>query len=58
MSTLLLNSVVMSNFSYFPLIWLFFSKGANNEINRTYKRALRTLYGDYESTFEKVSDKA
>ena len=42
-SKLLLNSVVMSNFSYCPLIWLFCSKVANNEINRTHKRALRTL---------------
>ena len=54
---LLLNSVVMSNFSYCSLIWLFSSKGANNEINRTHKRALRALYGDYESTFEELLDK-
>ena len=43
-SMLLLNSDVMSNFSYCPLIWLFWSKVANNEINRTHKRAMRTLY--------------
>ena len=47
----------MSNFSYCPLIWLFCSKGANSEINRTHKRALRALYGDYESTFEELLDK-
>ena len=47
----------MSNFSYFPLIWLFVSKVANNEINRTHKRALRTLYRDYESTFDEPSDR-
>ena len=55
-SKLLLNSVVMSNFSYNPLIWLFCSKVANNEINRTHKRALRTLYRDYESSFEELLD--
>ena len=49
--------MVMSNFSYCPLIWLFGSKGANNEINRTHKQALRALYGDYESTFEELLDK-
>ena len=54
---LLFNSVIMSNFSHCPLIWLFCSKGANNEINRTHKRALRALYGDYESTFEELLDK-
>ena len=30
----LFNSVIRSNFSYCPLIWLFCSKGANNEINQ------------------------
>ena len=28
-----------------------------NEINRTHKRALRTLYRDYESTFEELLDR-
>ena len=56
-SKLLLNSVVMSNFSYCPLIWLFCSKVANIEINRTHKRALRVLYRDYESTFEELLDR-
>ena len=41
---LLFNSVKMSNFSHCTLIWLFCSKGANIEINRTNKRALRALY--------------
>ena len=41
----------------FPLIWLFCSKVANNEIDRTHKRALRTLYRDYESTFEELLDR-
>ena len=47
----------MSNFSYCPLIWLFYTKGANYEINRTHKRALRVLYEDYESTFEELLDR-
>ena len=57
MSKLLLISVVMSNFSYYPIIWLFCCKRANNEINKSHKRALRALYGDYESKFEELSDK-
>ena len=32
-------------------------QGANNEINRTHKRVLRALYGDYESTFEELLDR-
>ena len=54
---LLFNSVIMSNFLNRPLLWLFCSKGANNEANRTRKRALRALYGDYEFTFEKLLNK-
>ena len=45
---MLLTSVVMSNFSYCPLVWLFCSKTASKDINRTNKLALRALYGDYE----------
>ena len=51
---MLLTSVVMSNFSYCPLIWLFCSKTANKDINRTNKRALRVLYGDYDSSFDQL----
>ena len=46
------NAVILSNFNYCPLIWLFCGKGANKEIDRTHKRALRILYKDYESSFE------
>ena len=28
-----------------------------SKINRTHKRALRALYGDYESTFEELLDR-
>ena len=56
-SKLLLNPVITSNFSYCPLNWLLYSKAANNEINRTHKRALRTLYRDYESNFEEILDR-
>ena len=40
---MLLTSVVLSNFSYCPLKWLFCSKTANKDINRTNKRALKYL---------------
>ena len=35
-----------AQFSYFPLVWLFCTKGANYEIIGTHKLALRALYGD------------
>ena len=46
------DAVLLSNFNYCPLIWLFCNKGANKEIDRTHKRALRILFKDYESSFE------
>ena len=36
--------VVMSNFQYCSLIWLFCRKAANDLINRTTKRAMRITY--------------
>ena len=53
----LLNAVVLSNCSYCPLIWLFCSKTATNDINRPHKRALRILYRDCESTFEELLER-
>ncbi len=44
----------MSNFTNHPLIWLFCSKVANTAINKTNKRALRTFYEHYESTFQEL----
>ena len=46
------NAVIISSFNYCPLIWMFCNKGANKQIDRTHKRALQTLYQDYESSFE------
>ena len=50
---LLLNTVVMSNFQYYSLIWLFCSKAANDLINKTTKRAMRIIYNsDNEETLD------
>ena len=46
------NAVILSNFNYCPLIWLFCNTGANKEIDRTHKRALRMFYKDDKSSFE------
>ena len=48
--TLICNAVLLSN--YCPLLWLICTKGANKEINSTYKRVLRMLYEDYECLFD------
>ena len=46
------NAVLLSNFNYCPLIWIFCNTGANKQTDRTHKRALQNLYTDYESSFE------
>ena len=55
---LICNAVILSNFNYCPLIWLFSTKAANNEINRTHKRALRILFKDYDSSFDELLEKS
>ena len=48
----LYQSFFASTFKYCPLIWMFCGKAANDGIDRVYKRALRMLLNDHESTFE------
>ena len=43
---LLLNSVVKSQFSYCPLIWIFTSQYLNNALNSIHERALHLIYND------------
>ena len=54
---ILLTSIFMSNLSYCPLIWMFCSRSANKEINRTNKHALRVLYEDCHLSFEQLLEK-
>ena len=54
---MLYNSLVLSNFNYCPLIWIFSRKSSNNELNRIHKHALRVLLADYGSTFEELLQK-
>ena len=51
-ASLLYNSIILTNFNYCPLIWMFCGKTANEEVNRVHKRALRVLLNDFDSTFE------
>ena len=52
--SLLLNSVVKSQFSYCPLIWMFTSRYLNNALNSIHERALRLIYNDYELPFDRI----
>ena len=44
----------MSQFNYCPLIWIFCGKGVKNDMNRTHKRALRILFNNFTSSYEKL----
>ena len=52
-----MKAFIESQFDYCPLIWMLHSKTLNNEINRIYEKALRTIYSDYKSSFNKLLDK-
>ena len=43
---------MLANFNNCPLIWVFSSKAAHKEINRTHKRALRVLHKDNNASFD------
>ena len=49
---LFFNSIVKSQFSYCPLVWMFCSRTSNNMINKIRERALRVILNDHESYFE------
>jgi hypothetical protein len=48
----LIESFIMANFNYCPLVWLFCSKKLKIKQESIQKRALRFLYNDYESSYE------
>ena len=53
----LLRTFIESGFSYCPLIWMFHSRTLNNKINRLHEKALRDVYDDCKSKFDKVLEK-
>ena len=52
-ANILCKTTIMANFNYCPLIWMFSSKVANNEINRRPKRALQVLHKNNNLSFDK-----
>ena len=47
-----MKAFIESQFSYCPLIWMFYSRKLNNRINRIHERALRVAFRDNTSSFE------
>ena len=47
-----MKSFIISQFSYFPFIWMTHSRGLNNKINHIHEIALRIVYKDFSTPLE------
>ena len=54
---ILMKALVVSQFNYCPLVWMFCNRTLNKKINRLHKRALRLVYKDENLTFEELLEK-
>ena len=52
-----MKAFLSSQFAYCPLIWMFHSRQINHKINKIHHRALRIVYNDHFSSFEKFLSK-
>ena len=53
----LIDSYIISNFNYSPLVWMFSSTQSLNKIENLQKRALCFLYDDFEASYEDLLSK-
>ena len=51
-----LKAFIESQFSYCPLFWMFHSRTLKNKINRLHEKALRIVYSDFKTNFDKLLD--
>ena len=54
---ILLNAFFISQFSYCPLVLMFYSRGKNNKIKRIHERCLQISYNYKKSTFYELLGK-
>ena len=48
----IINSFILSDFNYCPLVWHFSSRESIRKIEKILKRCLRLVLTDYESDYE------
>ena len=48
----IINSFILSNFNYCPLMWHFSSCDSMRKIEKIQKRCLRIILNDYENDYE------
>ena len=54
---MLMQAFFISQFSYSPLVWMFYNRNINTRINNLHFRALRMVYRDGTSSFEELLKK-
>ena len=54
---IVMRALILSQFGYCPLIWMFHSRTLNNKINTLHEQALRLVYQDNNLTFEELLHK-
>ena len=54
---LLMNAFITSQFSYASVVWMFHSYKQNHHKNHIHERALRFVYKEYNSSFDKLLEK-
>ena len=50
----LMKAFVISQFNYYPLIWMFHNRALNNGINKIHQRALRLVYQNKNLSFSEL----
>ena len=55
---LLMNAFITSQFNYCPLVWMCHSRALNTRINKIHERALRIVYNDDISPFDRLLEKS
>ena len=53
---ILFKAFIESQFKYCPLVWMFQGRQINDKINKLYERALRIVYNDTVTSFEKFTN--
>ena len=46
--------MIISQFNYCPLVWMFCSRQSHNLINKVHKRGLRVTYKDESKNFQQI----
>ena len=52
-----MKAIIESQFGYWPVVWMFHSRGINNKINQINERASRITYNNKLSSFQDLLDR-